>query len=313
MRKTLKELAGLISGEISGSPATVIKGVASLAEAKEGDLCFVLEEHYLKEALKSQASALIIGRKMKMSAGKPYISVPDGRLAMAKILPLFAPAAPAVRNIHKSAVVDKSAEIGAGTSVGALTYIGAKVKIGKDCVIYPNVTVYDNVTIGDRVILHAGCRIGMDGFGFAREKDHFIKIPQLGTVIIEDDVEIYCNACVARGTLGTTVIGQGTKIDNLSHIAHNCRIGKHCAITSLVGLAGSVTFGDHVSVGGQAGFNGHITVGENTVVMAKAGVTKDVPANSVISGFPAQDHRKEMEQQARLRHLPKIYKKVQEK
>ena len=165
---------------------------------------------------------------------------------------------------------------------------------------------------GKRVILHAGASIGVDGYGFVFDEGKHKKIPQIGTVIIEDDVEIYSNTCVARATLGATIVKRGTKIDNLTHIAHNCVIGEDCALTSLLGFAGSVTFGNRVFVGGQAGFNGHISVGDNTVIMARAGITKSIPSNSIISGFPAQDHRKEMEMQALLHMLPKLYKKVEE-
>jgi UDP-3-O-[3-hydroxymyristoyl] glucosamine N-acyltransferase len=202
-------------------------------------------------------------------------------------------------------VLGENVQIGAGTVVYPHTFIADHISIGKDCVIRDNVSLYACTQVGNKVVLHSGCRIGVDGYGFVPEGEKHVKIPQIGNVVIEDEVEIYANVCVSRATLGSTVIGSGTKIDNLSHVAHNCKIGKNCAIVSLVGFAGSVTLKDHVYVAGQAGFNGHITVGENTVVMAKSGVTKDAPANAMISGFPAQDHRKEIEFQAALRRLAK--------
>jgi len=300
----LKELAKLVSGNITGNGELDIQRVAPLEEAKDGDLAFVLDKKHLASALKSKASALVVPPKTKVN-GKSAIMVDNPRYAMAQILPRFAKKAEVRPNIHPSAVIAKSAKIGKGVTIYPFVYIGENCEVGDDSIIHPSVTLYDEVKVGKRVILHSGARIGIDGFGYVQEKGKHVKIPQIGTVIIEDDVEIYANVCISRATIGSTIIGTGTKIDSLSHIAHNCRIGKNCAIVSLVGFAGSVTLKDNVYVAGQAGFNGHITVGENTVVMARAGVTKDIPANSFISGFPAQDHSKEMELQAALRRLAK--------
>lgn len=301
--KTLKELATLVDGALVGDPQLKIKGVSTIEEAKAGDLVFVLEEKYLASALKSKAQALLAPAGLK-TKNKPTLLVKNPRLALAKILALFAPKK-TFSGIHKTAVVGKNTKIGKRVTIHPFAYIGDNCEIGDDSIIHPHVTVYNDVKIGQRVILHAGCRIGMDGYGFAQEAGKHIKIPQIGNVVIEDDVELFGNVCVARGTLGTTVIGKGTKIDALTHIAHNCKIGEDSALTALIGLAGSVTLGKRVYVGGQAGFSGHNTVGENTVIMARTGVTKDIPANSVVSGFPAQDHSKEMKYQARLRHLAK--------
>jgi UDP-3-O-[3-hydroxymyristoyl] glucosamine N-acyltransferase len=304
----LKKLAELVSGQITGEADIDIRGVAPIEEAGAGDLVFVLEDKYLAPALSCGAAALVVAVSAKV-AGKSAILVKNPRLALARILPRFAPRPKSKPGIHKTAVIAASARIGKRVAIHPFVCIGEEVEIGDDCVLHPSVTVYDRVKIGKRVVLHAGARIGVDGYGFVWHEGRYEKIPQIGTVIIEDDVEIYANTCVARGTIGATRIGAGTKIDNLTHIAHNCVYGKNCAITALVGFAGSVTFKDHVSVGGMAGFNGHITVGENTVVMAKAGVTKDIPANSVVSGFPAIDHKKDLEQQAALHQLPEIIKK----
>lgn len=304
----LKKLSELVSGAIVGEADLEIKGVSPIEEAGAGDLVFVLEDKYLAPALSSRAAALVARSSSKIS-GKSAILVKNPRLAMAKILSHFAPKPRVKAGIHKTAVIAESARIGKRVTIYPFVYVGEDVEIGDDCIVHPQVTIYDRVKIGKRVILHSGARIGVDGYGFVWNQGKYEKIPQAGTVVIEDDVEIYANTCIARATLGATRIGAGTKIDNLSHIAHNCILGKHCAVTALVGFAGSVTFKDHVSVGGMAGFNGHITVGENTVVMAKAGVTKDIPANSVISGFPAIDHKKDLELQAALRKLPEIIKK----
>ena len=318
----LKKLANLVSGKVLGNGELNIRGVAPLEEAKGGDLAFVLTNRSLASALKSKASALVVSSDSKIK-GKDLLLVNNPRLAMAKILALFAPKRSAQKGVHKTAVIPKSCKIGKSVSIGPFVvldenvsvgdrgvisphvYIGKDSQIGKDCVIHSNVSVYAGVVIGDRVILHSGSRIGVDGYGFVQEGGKHIKIPQVGRVVIEDDVEIYANVCISRATLGETLIGAGTKIDNLSHIAHNCKIGKHCAIVSLVGFAGSVTIKDHVYVAGQVGFSGHKKVGENSVILARAGVSKDFPPNSVVSGFPAQDHRKEMAFQAALRRLAK--------
>jgi UDP-3-O-[3-hydroxymyristoyl] glucosamine N-acyltransferase len=306
----LKQLAELVAGELVGNGDLDIKTIASSDElAGTGDLLFVLEDKFLAPALSSSAAALVVPAAAQVT-GKAAILVKNPRLAMAKLLPHFAPKIKKTTEPHRSAVVAKSAKIGQRVAIGAFVYVGEEVEIGDDTVIHPQVTLYDRIKIGRRCIIHSGARIGVDGYGFVWDNDQWVKIPQIGTVVIEDDCEIYANVCVARGTLGATRIGAGTKIDNLTHVAHNCEFGKNCAITALVGFAGSVTFGDHVSVGGMAGFNGHITVGDNTVVMAKAGVTKDIPANSVISGYPAISHREDLEQQAALRKLPEIMKKL---
>jgi UDP-3-O-[3-hydroxymyristoyl] glucosamine N-acyltransferase len=306
----LLEIARLVAGRVSGGDdGKEISAVAPIEGAKSRDLVFVLDRKLLASALISSAGALVAPASLEVK-GKPSILVDDPRLAMTKILPFFAPKAKKTRGIHKTAFVAKSAKIGKRVVIYPFVYVGENCKIGDDSVVYPSATIYDNVEIGKKVVIHAGARIGVDGYGFVQEKGKHIKIPQIGKVVIEDEVEIYANVCISRGTLGATIIGAGTKIDNLSHVAHNCKVGKDCAIVSLVGMAGSVTLKDRVYVAGQVGFNGHVTVGENTVVMARAGVTKDIPANSVVSGFPAQDHKKELETQATLRRLPEIVKKI---
>jgi UDP-3-O-[3-hydroxymyristoyl] glucosamine N-acyltransferase len=308
----LKKLSEIVAGELVGKADTEIRGVAPIEAAGVGDLVFVLEDKFLAPALSSPASAVVAPLSAKID-GKPGVLVKNPRLAMAQLLPHFAPQPRLKPGIHKTAVVSEDSQIGKRVTISPFVYIGSGVEIGDDTIIHPSVTIYDNVKIGKRVVLHAGARIGVDGYGFVWHENKYKKIPQLGTVVIEDDVEIYANTCVARATLGATRIGAGTKIDCLTHIAHNCDIGRNCAITALVGFAGSVRLKDHVSVGGMSGFNGHITVGENTVIMAKSGVTKDLPANSVVSGFPAIDHKKELEIQASLRKLPETVKKLNTK
>lgn len=322
----LKDLARQVLGEVAGDGEVIIKGVSPVEEAKAGYLVFVLENRLLDQAINSNASAVVAAYSSKVK-NKPALLVKNPRLALAKILALFAPKKTARKGIHKTAVVPRSCKIGKAVYLGPFvvlgknvsigknsqlyphTYIGDNSKVGSNCTIYSNVSIYDRSMIGKNVIIHAGARIGVDGYGFVPQGEKHLKIPQLGNVVIEDDIEIYANVCISRGTLGATVIGAGTKIDSLTHIAHNCKIGKNCAIVSLVGFAGSVTLEDHVYVAGQVGFKGHNTIGKNSIVMARAGVTKDFPANSIISGFPAQEHSREMELQASLRRFAKKDKK----
>lgn len=300
----LKALAKLISGQLAGDGEVNIARVAQIEDAQLGDLVFVLEEKLLAKALNSPASALLASKKIG-PVKKPALLVENPRLAMAEILPLFASMKSPKIAIHKTTIIPQSCRIGKKVTIGAYTVLGENVQIGENSIIHPNVTIYDNVTIGKRVIIHAGSRIGVDGYGYVQQNGKHIKIPQIGSVIIEDDVELYANVCISRGTMGPTIIGAGTKIDSLTHIAHNCIIGKDCAMVSLVGMAGSVKLGDRVFVGGQAGFNGHISIGENTIIMARSGVTKDIPPNSIVSGFPAIDHRADMANLAALRRFAK--------
>jgi UDP-3-O-[3-hydroxymyristoyl] glucosamine N-acyltransferase len=302
----LKELAKLIGGEVAGNGELVIKRVATLEGAGSGDLVFLLDDKLLPQALKSGAAAILASAKFKgQGKGKSLLLAKNPRLAMAQLLPLFSPKPKTKPGVHPTAVVAKSAKLGLRVTIYPFVYVGEDCEIGDDTIVYPSATLYDRVKVGKRVVIHAGARIGVDGYGFVQQEGKHVKIPQLGSVIIGDDVEIFANVCISRGTIGPTVIGSGTKIDSLTHVAHNCEIGQDCAVVSLVGFAGSVKLGNRVYVAGQAGFNGHIAIGDNTIIMARAGVTKDIPANAVVSGFPAQDHRREMEYQAALRRLAK--------
>ena len=318
----LKALGKLVSGKLVGDQDVEIKGVAAIEDAASGDLTFILAPKFLAPALQSKATAFVAYADAKVQ-GRPAILVNNPRLAMAQLLPEFAPKIIVPKGIHKTAVVPKGCAIGEGVAIGPYvvlgedvsigrrtviqphTYIGTGSVVGDDCIIHSNVSIYDQTKIGNRVIIHSGTRIGVDGFGFVQQAGKHLKVPQIGYVLIEDDVELFCNITIARGTLGATVIGSGSKIDCLDHIAHNCKIGKDCAFAGVVALAGSVTLKDRVFVGGLVGFNNQVVVGENTIIMGESCVTKDIPPNSVVSGFPAQDHRQEMAFQAALRRLVK--------
>ncbi len=330
MSRTLKEIASLVSGELSGNPKLVIKNAANNEDAQSGDVTFAFDARSVDAFEKSGASAAIVPRTLTKFPSKPHIKVHDPRLAMAKILGLFERKKTHSPGTHKSAVISRTARIGAGCSIMAGVhvgdnarisdrsiiypgcYVGDNCRIGRETILYPNVVLYDGTEIGSGCILHAGAVVGVDGFGFAPADGKYEKIPQIGNVVIEDDVEIFANTCISRATMGSTIIRRGTKIDNLTHIAHNCRIGEDCAITALVAIAGSSELKKHVSIGGTSGVSDHVVIGENTVIMGRSGVTKDIPANSVVSGFPAQDHQKELAQQAAVRRLPKIIEKLSE-
>ena len=331
MNRKLKEIASLVSGEMSGgSDDIVIKNAAEPENAKAGDITFAFDEKALAVFERSKASAAVIPQTLNRSPLKPHIKVNSLRLAMAKILALFDSRKPPSKGIRRSATVSKTAKIGNGcsimenvfigdgVSIGDKTiiypgcYIGENCKIGHGTMLFPNVVLCEGTVIGDRCILQSGAVIGSDGFGFVPVDGKYEKIPQIGNVVIEDDVEIGANSCVSRATMGSTIIKRGTKIDNLVHIAHNCKVGEDCAIAALVAVAGSTQLKNHVSIGGMVGIADHVVIGENTVIMARAGITKDMPANSVVSGFPAQDHQKELEQMATLRRIPAIIKKLSE-
>jgi len=330
MKKTLDEIAKLASGEAVGNPKIAIKNVANIDEASSDDLTFAMDEKAVEKFESSNASAAVVPKNLKKFPKKPHIKVPDVRIAMIKILSLFDAKKTIQPGVHKSAVTGKNLKIGSGSSVMAFSVIGENVEIGSrakiypgsyigdgcvlgnDVTIHPNAVLYERTVIGNRCVVHSGAVLGVDGFGFAPVNGKYEKIPQIGNVVLEDDVEIFANTCISRATMGSTIIKRGSKIDNLTHIAHNCRVGEDCAITALVAVAGSTELGNHVSIGGTSGINDHIKVGDNTVIMGRSGVTKNIPPNSVISGFPAQDHKKEMELQASLRRLPRLIEKVAE-
>lgn len=330
MKKTLKEITSLVGGELSGNPKLIIENVSGLEDAAEGNLTFASDERSVDVFERSRASAAVVPQNLKKFPSKPHIKVADVRISMVKILGLFEHKIRFPAGIHRSAVVSKTAKIGNGCSIMAGVVIGDGVSIGDRVIIYPgcyigdnckirrgttffpNVVLYAGTIVGERCIIHAGVVLGVDGFGFAPVQGKYEKIPQIGNVVIEDDVEICANVCVSRATMGSTLIKRGTKIDNLVHIAHNCKIGEDCAITAGVSIAGSTELKNHVSIGGTAALNDHIVIGENTVIMGRAGVTKDMPPNSVVSGFPAQDHKKELEIQASIRKLPKVIENISE-
>ncbi|MBD5605420.1 MAG: UDP-3-O-(3-hydroxymyristoyl)glucosamine N-acyltransferase [Candidatus Eremiobacteraeota bacterium] len=328
---TLEEYADRVGGHVRGDASIRIDGIASVEDARTTSLTFATDERYLRTALASRAAAVLTEPALADrigSARKPLLLVPSCRAALATLLAMLEPPRPAGPFRDPSAVVDPSATIGPDVYVGALAYVGPHAEIGANCVLlagahvgaharlgrdstlHPRALLLDRCVAGERVTLQAGAVIGSDGFGYVFADGRFSKIPQIGDVVLGDDVEIGANTCVDRAQTGTTSIGTGTKIDNLVQIGHNCRIGKHSGFAAMTGLAGSTDIGDYTVVGGQSAFKGHITVGSRVRIAGNTMVWGDVPDGAFISGQPARDHREELKQQVRLRNLEKLFERV---
>jgi UDP-3-O-[3-hydroxymyristoyl] glucosamine N-acyltransferase len=324
---TAAELALLVQGELHAPPSLTITGGAGLAEAEPTDCSFLANPKYIDRLTESRAGIILV--PLAVTVDRPVICVKNPHLAFARVLRLIEDKQRVVRpGIHPDArvaasaligtgaeigpfvVVEDGAVVGAGTRLIAQVYIGRNAQIGADCLVYPHVTVREAVRIGNRCIIHAGTEIGSDGFGFIPTAEGIVKIPQIGTVVIDDDVEIGGNCAIDRATTGMTRIGRGTKLDNLVHIAHNVRIGDACMLTGQVGIAGSAVIGNQVTFGGQSGAVGHITIGNQVTVAGKAGVTTPLKDGEVVSGFPARPHREELKLQALLHKLPELYARV---
>ena len=334
IHKTLKEIAQLIDGEVVGDGDIVITGISGIREAEAGDLTFLANPRYAPLMDTTKAAAIITSRETA-AAPRPMIRTDNPSMAFARVISILMPNDQKYPSgIHPTAaigknvklgedvalqpyvVIDDDAVIGDRTIIYAGTYIGNRAKIGSDCLIYPNVAIREKVEIGNRVIIHSGTVIGSDGFGFATVNGEHHKIPQIGTVLIEDDVEIGANVTIDRARFGKTVIGKGTKVDNLVQIAHNVIVGENSIIIAQAGISGSTVIGRNVTIAGQAGLVGHITIGDNAVLAAQAGVTKPVPANTCVSGYPARRHDEAKRLNAFVSRLPQIVdelKKLKEK
>ncbi|MFC1667646.1 UDP-3-O-(3-hydroxymyristoyl)glucosamine N-acyltransferase [Candidatus Omnitrophota bacterium] len=328
MKKTLGEIALLVGGEIVGDKNTLVTGVCGIKEAREGDLTFVANSRYLSLMNHTHAAAIITSKDVK-SAPKPIIRTDNPSIAFAKMVSLMAPnEIKKPKGIHPTVVIGEKVRLGRNVAIQPYVvigdnveikentilytgaYVGHHAKIGKNCMIYPYVIIRERVVIHDRVIIHGGTVIGSDGFGFSTVQGVHQRIPQIGSVIIEDDVEIGANVTIDRARFDKTLIKKGTKIDNLVQIAHNVVIGEHSIIVAQSGISGSATIGNNVTLAGQSGVIGHISIGDNTVVAGKSGVTKSVPPNSCVSGFPAKSHTVAKRIHACVQNLPDLYKKV---
>lgn len=329
MHFTAAEIARQLGAELSGDGQTVLTGFAPTDRAQAGDLTFAENENYFARAEQSAASAIIAPPGFH-STSKVVLRVADARLAFARVLPVFFPEPGFDPGVHPSAVIAATARIDATAHVGphcvvgesvcvgarsvlqGLNFIGAGTVIGEDCHLFPNVTVYARAEIGSRVRVHSGAVIGSDGFGYVPDGEFHRKVPQIGNVIIRDDVELGANVTVDRGALGPTIIGRGTKIDNLVQIAHNVSLGEHCLVVSQAGVAGSAKLGNYCILGGQAGIAGHLKLGNRVTVAAQSGVMHHLKDGDKVLGSPALPDRQSKRQMIALQHLPELLRRVAE-
>ena len=326
-RYTLREISDHLGGEVLGDGSVPISGINSLEEAVGGEISLFTDPRY-KDALgATRASAILVPRNTDLFRG-PQVIVSNPALSYAKAAALFAPALPRFPGISKEAVVDPSSSIGEDVSIYPLVYVGAdavigdgvtlfpgvyvgeRVRIGRKTIVYPNVTLMPDVIVGEEVILHAGTVVGSDGFRFMWDGSAHVKIPQLGTVQIDDRVEIGANSTIDRAGLGKTWIQRGVKTDNLVQIAHNVVIGENTVIVAQTGISGSVKVGKQVIIGGQVGIADHLEIGDRVMIGSQSGVAKSIPAGEVVTGTPTLPHRLFLKTRSLLARLPELSDKI---
>ena len=327
---TLAELAAELGGTVVGDGSTVIGGVAGIREAQAGDITFLANARYDGYLAQTKASAVICSREAR-EAEIPLLQVDNPYLAFQQVVKLMRPDLyRPLAGVHATAVVSPAASVGDGASIGAYCvveagarvgartvlmpgcYVGVQASIGEDTLLYPRVTVREECLVGDRCILHPGVVIGADGFGFAFDSGRYHKVPQVGIVVVGDDVEIGANTTIDRATTDATRIGDGTKIDNLVQIGHNVVTGKHCIIVAQVGISGSTQLEDYVTIGGQAGIIGHVTLGRGAQVGAQSGVSKSLPPGARVFGTPASALNLFKRVNAYLKRLPDLFDRTRE-
>lgn len=330
MEKSVQELAVFLHGTVEDdNPQLIITGVNGLLEAGPQDISFAVPPH-VEHCHLSKAGVMVLSHDDPKLDGRPVIRVENPRAAFAALLELFrapeeiervispmayiAPTAKIGSNVavQPFAVIEDGAEIGDGSIIYPHVYVGKRVKIGTDCIVYPSVTIREDCVLGNRVILQAGSVIGGDGFGYVTQNGKHSKVLQTGNVVLQDDVEIGNNTCIDRATVDSTIVGKGTKIDNLVHLGHNDILGENCLVVAHVGISGSVTVGNNVTFAGQVGTVGHITIGDNCVFGGKTGITNNIPANSFMAGFPAMPHKEWLRQEANLRKIGDLIKRVKD-
>ena len=331
MTLKLQKIAEMIEGEVVGDGGVEISGVAKIEEAGNGEITFLANKKYIKYLKESRASAVIVPMDIDEAGGKAFIRVKNPYYAFLQMILLFHPPVPLIeKGIDPTAVVGEKSSLGKDLSIGAHVVIGRRCKIGdgtilmpgvvlgddvtvgQNCLLHANVSLREKIILGDRVILQNGVVVGSDGFGFAPEAGSYHKIPQVGTVVIEDDVEVGANTTIDRATLGETRIKKGAKLDNLIQIAHNCTVGENTVIAAQAGLSGSTHIGSGVRVGGQVGFAGHMEIGDGAAIGAQSGVSKSVPKGVFMFGYPAKPHIEEFRIQAALKRLPQMLKQIKE-
>lgn len=320
---TLAQIHEVVGGTIHGDNQTPVSGLASLGEADPNALSFISNDKMSKAAATLRVAALLVHRHLPDLA-MPQIVVDNPLLAFARVAQTFFVRQPAPRGIAEHMMQGADVRIGTDPSIWPFVTLGDRVTIGNrvtlypgvfvgsdstigdDCVLYPNVVVREGCSLGARVIVHSGTVIGADGFGYVQHHGRHHKIPQLGGVVIEDDVELGANVTVDRATFGRTLVKQGTKVDNLVQIAHNVTVGEHCILVAQVGIAGSTTIGRHVMIGGQAGLADHLTIGDQVMIAAKAGVNRSIESNQMVGGIPAMPREKALRIQGGIFQLPEM-------
>ena len=326
---TLGELARAVGGQVAGTADTAISGVASLEQAQPGDLAYVEGDRFVKAARDSKAAAFVVAQPLA-GLPRPQLVAANPKYAFARLVQQFFTVPYKPRGIAQQISQGTDVQIGPEVSIWPFVTLGDRVKIGArvtlypgvfigddsvvgdDCLLYPNVTVRERCTIGRRVIIHSGTVIGSDGFGYVQHEGRHHKIPQIGTVVIEDDVELGANVTVDRATFGRTVIKRGTKVDNLVQVAHNVTVGEHNILVAQVGIAGSTTLGSHVIVGGQAGLADHIEIGDRVMIAARSGVNRSLADDQIVSGAPAMPHEVSIKEQAVIPRLPELRQLVRD-
>ena len=335
MEFTAEQIAGILNGEIVGDPTTAVTGLAKIEDGSSGALSFLSNPKYENYIYTTQASICIVNSSFLPSKPLPktltLIKVTDAYACFAKLLEVYNNLSKKQAIIEQPNFIDESAKLGSGIYLGAFTYVGKNVEIGENCTIYPNVylgdnvkigkntiihpsvSIYDSCSIGDNCIIHAGVVIGSDGFGFAPDENGaFQKVPQIGNVVIEDNVEIGSNSTIDRATMGSTIIRKGVKIDNLCQLAHNVEVGENTAIAAQVGIAGSAKIGKRVMIGGQAGISGHLHIADDTKIVAQSGVPSTVKKATTLMGspsFPIDDFKRSF---IGFRRLPQLMNRISE-
>ena len=327
---TLSEAAEATGGRVLGDGSLIFERISPVRDAGPGDLAMLADRRYATDLHGCAGRALLVSETLSRLEGGPVdrLVVEDPHAALIDLLPLLHPEPPGERGVHPTAVIHAAAVVperasvgphaviragatlGDGARVGANCVVGEGVSIGTETVLYPNVTVYAGSVLGDRVVVHAGARIGVDGFGYVTSGGEHRKVPQVGGCVVEDDVEIGANCTIDRGSIGRTVIGAGSKLDNLVHIGHNVTIGPGAMLVAQVGVAGSVHAGAGVAMGGQAGISGHLRIGAGARIAAQAGVIGDVEPEQVVSGYPARDHKTYLRAMASLMKLPEVVRRL---
>ena len=313
MEFTAKQIADYIGGRVEGNEQATVHTFAKIEEGQEGAITFLSNPKYTPYIYETKASIVLVNDDLELEhpVQATLIRVANAYECVAKLMQMYASALPKKTGVDALAFVSPSAEIGQDVYIGPFTYVGEGVRIGDGTRIYPNVTIYDGCRIGKNVTIHAGSVIGADGFGFAPNQEGYEKIPQLGIVVIEDDVEIGANTCIDRSTMGQTVIHKGVKLDNLIQVAHNCEIGENTVMSAQAGMAGSTKIGAWCMVGGQAGFSGHIKIADRTFVGAQAGVISNTKGNGEeMIGSPAIDPKVFFKAQAVVKKLPDLYREL---